>query len=349
MQANLHANLECGGPRTMSIISLLSVHPTNLLKRQTPGGAGRWGRHEFEMGMPDADALVVIDDLGASFSTTVPRQRRILVVTEPPGLRSYPRKFLDQFGVVLSPYALDTGAAKISLTQTGLPWFLGLKLTDGEPLSTMSYEDLSALPPMPKEPRISVVCSTKTNLPKHRLRLEFVAKLQAELGDRVRVFGRGFTPIEDKFDAIAPFAYHLVLENNDIGHFWTEKLADAYLGWAYPVFSGTPEAPSDFPPGAMLPIDIAQSDRSIAIIQQLLAEHPYAGYLPVLHQARARLLTEHNLFAVLGRAVDQLETAVPTPPQTIHSSRPARPLKALRRKIAATVRDAFSAKPQGRS
>jgi hypothetical protein len=165
------------------------------------------------------------------------------------------------------------------------------------------------------------------------------------LGDRVSVFGRGFVPIDDKFDAIAPFAYHLVLENNDIGHFWTEKLADAYLGWSYPVFSGTPNAPADFPPGAMLPIDIAQTDRAIGTIAQLLDDHPYEGYIPVLRQARQRLLTEHNMFAVLSRAVSLLDQAAPVPPQTLHASRPARPLKALRRKIAATLRGAFSSKP----
>jgi hypothetical protein len=331
----------------MPLISLHSAHPTEWSFRQTPAGSGRWGDDRFVVGAADADALVVIDDLKASIATTVPRERRILVVTEPPVLRAYPRKFFDQFGVVLSPYALETGDAKLVLTQTGLPWFLGAKFAASGPVPILSYEDLTALVPMPKEPRISVVCSTKTNLAKHRLRLDFVEKLKAILGDRVRVFGRGFAPIDDKFDAIAPFAYHLVLENNDIGHFWTEKLADAYLGWSYPVFSGTPNAPADFPPGAMLPIDIAQSDRAIGAIAQLLDDDPYAGYLPVLREARQRLLTEHNIFAVLSRAVSCLDPAAATPPQTLYSSRPARPLKALRRKIAATLREAFSSKPAG--
>ena len=326
----------------MPKVGLLSAHNIFWMMRQTPEGAGRWDGHEFIIvGAADADALVVIDDLGASFVTTVPRQRRILVVTEPPGLRSYPRKFLDQFGVVLSPYAFETGSAQLVLTQTGLPWFLGIKFAPGGPVSTLSFEDLAALPPMPKEPRISVVCSTKTNLPKHRLRLEFVAKLHAELGDRVCVFGRGFTPIEDKFDAIAPFAYHLVLENNDIGHFWTEKLADAYLGWAYPVFSGTPEAPTDFPPGAMLPIDIAQSDRSIATIRQLLTDHPYEKHLPKLHQARERLLRHHNLFALLSRVVSELPPWQSSKAERIQPARRTSALKAFRKSVLRRIRSAM--------
>lgn len=329
----------------MAIITLQSEHEVVWFIRQTPAASGRWGHNQFVVGAADADALVVIDDLAANITTTVPRQRRILVVTEPPGMRAYPRKFLDQFGVVLSPYTLETGPAKLVLTQTGLPWFLGVKFAASGPVATLSYEDLAALAPMPKEPRISVVCSTKTNLAKHRLRLGFVEKLQASLGDRVSVFGRGFVPIDDKFDAIAPFAYHLVLENNDLGHFWTEKLADAYLGWSYPVFSGTPHAPADFPPGAMLPIDIARPDPAISAIAKLLGDHPYEGYIPVLREARQRLLTEHNMFAVLSRAVDQLDPAAATPPQTLHSSRPPRPLKTLRRKIAATLRGAFASKP----
>ena len=47
-------------------------------------------------------------------------------------------------------------------------------------------------------------------------------------------------PIEDKFDALIGYKYHLALENSVIPDYWTEKLADSLLAWCKPIYYGCP-------------------------------------------------------------------------------------------------------------
>ena len=114
-----------------------------------------------------------------------------------------------------------------------LPWYYGANWKDG---TGSSWDELRRHPA--KTRRISVVASDKDWRPEYKARLLFVKTLRDVLGDELDVFGRGRRPIDDKAEAIAPYRYHIVLENNMVDHFWTEKLADAYLGEAFPIYSG---------------------------------------------------------------------------------------------------------------
>ena len=44
-------------------------------------------------------------------------------------------------------------------------------------------------------------------------------------------YGRGMCAIDEKANALFPYQYHLCIENHLAKHHWTEKLADAFLGW----------------------------------------------------------------------------------------------------------------------
>jgi hypothetical protein len=78
----------------------------------------------------------------------------------------------------------------------------------------MHFDDLRDLGSFPKTKLASVVCSSQTITAGHKLRIRFIDKLKARLGDDVDIYGRGFNPIADKWDAIAPYKYHIVLENS---------------------------------------------------------------------------------------------------------------------------------------
>lgn len=284
-------------------IASVHAHAVAAALRQSEDGAGAWGAMRFKINDPECDAVFVCDDAPPGFLTRAPRERRVLVVTEPPDFRVYPKNFLAQYGMVLSPFEFDAGAPLVR-TQTGLSWWYGLA-PDGAG-APLTLHDLRALRPSRKEPILSVVCSDKMKLAKHRARLEFVEFLRARMGERVRVFGRGFEPVADKAQAIAPYQYHLVLENNDLGCFWTEKLADAFLGWSLPFFSGGPDAPADFAPGALVPIDIAAPEAALLRILNAMESDEYEKRLPLIAAARMRVLEEHNMFALLARYAAQL-------------------------------------------
>ena len=290
----------------MPSIALITTHARYPWLRQMPGGGDTLDGWRFTLNEIAADcALVVVyDDPGKVICTHVPRNRRVVILSEPPGITTYRPAYLEQFGTVLGPIDPNLSSRKgysgrWIASQPALPWFFGVGFGPDGLRVNMDMAALTALPPPEKINAISVVISSKTQLPKHRARLEFVEALQQRLGDKLHVFGRGFRAIDDKSEAILPYAYHLVLENNDIEHFWTEKTADAYLGWAFPVFSGCANLGAYMPEGSFIPVDIAAQEHTISTIEALLAADTYAARLPAITTARQRLLHDCNIFPVL--------------------------------------------------
>jgi Glycosyltransferase family 10 (fucosyltransferase) C-term len=179
--------------------------------------------------------------------------------------------------------------------------------------------------------RISVICSKKSQLPRHRQRLALIDHLVAAFPDRIDVFGNGFRSIPDKAVAIAPYRYHLVLENNAIDHFWTEKTADAYLGFALPLFSGCANIGDYFPAASFVRLpaidDVAAIAASIATV---LTTDPYADRSSAITAARTLVLDRYNLMAVLAALVDGTNTDYAAPLAQPYLLRPARDFKGLR-------------------
>lgn len=284
-------------------IAFLSRHAWPWL-RQTEDGAGHHQGVTFTLTAgPDDDWIVVYDDIRAPVSTHVPASRRILFVTEPPGQKRYKPQFANQFGTLVSPYAIKGYRGRWIAQQPAINWFYGIDFDAGTPVSRIGLDALRNLPvPGDKKKRISVVCSTKARLPGHRARLALLQRLRDEFGDSIDLYGRGFRPIGDKADVIAPYRYHLVLENSACPHFWTEKLADAYLGYALPIFSGCSNVTDYFSERSMVRLtDVADHDAAVRVIGELLEKDPWADRLEDIRAARSELIERQNVFSVIAR------------------------------------------------
>jgi hypothetical protein len=283
----------------MPSIAIMTAHARFPWLRQIAGAADSIGHWRFTIDRIDDDCsfLVVYDDPASAFETTIPRARRMLITSEPPGIKPYREDYFGQFGTIYGP--VGAGANWIR-TQAALPWFYGVGFEPGGLVANETFDSLHSLEPPAKEAAISVVLSRKSQLPKHRSRLAFVEAASRRLGEQFQVFGRGFRDIRDKAEAIRPYAYHLVLENNDIGHFWTEKTADAYLGWSLPIFSGCANLADYFPDNSFIPLDISRTDAAIGALERILDEAPYPSRLPAIREARTRLLERYNLFSILA-------------------------------------------------
>ena len=117
---------------------------------------------------------------------------------------------------------------------------------------------------------LSVICSNKAFTPEHYARLKFVAKLKEDLGDRLHWYGNGINPIKDKFEGIAPYRYHLAIENR-LGHdIISEKLYDAFLGLAYPIYHGAPNVHHYYTEHMLSTINIYDYKRSRNQILELI-------------------------------------------------------------------------------
>ncbi len=295
-------------------IGLVSRHASNLWLRQTARGNGCANGAQFLIDQSEnIDALAVFDEPAKGQTTTVPRANRILITGEPRAIKRYSISYLNQFGTVISPYRHWGYRGRLVQSQTGLPWFYGLSFDPGGIRSALDFAQIEALEPQPRTLAVSAVISTKTKTALHRRRLAFVEQLHNRIGNQLLLFGNGFQPLADKADAINACRYHLVLENSADPHYWSEKLADAYLGWALPIFSGTQSIGSYFPAGAFETIDTNQPDVAVAQVVRLLQDDPWPQRLPHLREARRRVMYEYNFLAMVADAATEVVKGQPTP------------------------------------
>lgn len=221
-------------------------------------------------------------------------ENTLFIAGEPPSKKIYPAKFYSQFHRVVSTHANDPHP-RVTTSLPGLNWHVGLDHVNN--CYTIGYRELAAMPFPEKSNTISVVCSNLTTTEGQRRRLAFLDRLKAELGPAIIHYGRGFTPIPDKLDAILPSRFHLVLENCVSPDYWTEKLSDAYLGWAFPLYVGCPNLSDYFPANGFAAIDIGNYDTAVDQIRRLLEQPARESEKTILAECRYKILNDYNPFA----------------------------------------------------
>lgn len=313
--------------------------PPDPWVRQFPSGETVWGKCRFVFD-PDArsyDWLTVYDDLPresgsakGSEALACPREHTLLTTTEPSSIKQYGRRFVNQFGWVLTSQAERAlphpGAIR---EQPALLWYYGLGRQ-----RMISFDDLRDRPPLAKTRLISTVSSSKAQRHTlHHRRHAFTGELKALLPE-LDTFGRGVRAMNDKAEALTDYRYHVAVENFIGPHHWTEKLADSFLGCTLPFYFGCPNATDYFPEGSFIPIDIFDPPGAARIICAAMKDGEYEKRLPLILEARRRVLYEYNHFAVLARLIEQRHSpsAEVTPGVTLlsrHALRAASPLTAL--------------------
>jgi hypothetical protein len=280
-------------------------------RRYFPAEDGRWGSCEFvfDRDETDYDWLVVYADLppipGQSRQDAVellrcPREQTLLVTTEPESIKAYGRAFTAQFGHVLtSQPAWALPHPHRHYRQAANHWFFGSG--NGH---WMSRAELERGPtPADKIRGLSVVHSPKRQWHTlHAQRFRFIEALRALLPD-MEVFGRGAIPLDDKAEALAPFRYHLAVENHIGPHHITEKLTDALLGRCLAFYAGAPNAADYFPAESFVPIDVRDPGSAARTIREAMASNEWERRLPAIEEARRRVLEQEHVFAVVERII----------------------------------------------
>ena len=284
------------------------TYPDWPIARQTPLQQGIWGDYIFILNQEkkECDYWVVFEGLSQGESAYCPKENTILITAEPPTLKQYRPAFLDQFATVIACRA-DLNHPGIIIDQPGLPWHVGRRQKDHVNLSwSKDYDELSAITQYEKRKELSVISSTKAFSDGHRLRLAFVSALQNHFGDRIDVFGRGIKEIGDKWDALAPYRYHLAIENCAVNDYWTEKISDPFLAGCYPIYYGCPNIEKYFPGKSLTKIDLQQPEQAIAIIEECLARKRYEESRQEIQEARDAVLNRYNLFPMLASHLEKL-------------------------------------------
>ncbi len=276
-------------------VKLSTNSPDWPFLRQTPARSGIWGDCRFFVNedIDECDFWVVYDDLIRPETTHCPPGNTLLITAEPPSVKSYSRQFAAQFGHVLTCQR-ELKHPHVIFRQQALPWMIGCRYHSAtgqwDQSYSKDYDELSAMTVVPKTRLLSVLSSDKAFTPGHMRRLAFVEALKQRFGTDIDVFGRGIREVADKWDAIAPYKYHVVLENGQFPDYWTEKLSDALLAGAYPLYAGCPNIGDYFPADTLTAFDLNDPEACLQAIHAALKAGRYEATIQARQEAKTQLL-----------------------------------------------------------
>lgn len=271
--------------------------PSFCWTRQLPESGSFTGECSFHFSLEETqyDWLIVIDDVSRKLSAPPETLRcaddhTLLVTTEPPTITHYGTAFCAQFAHVLTsqpPESLKHPSRIYS--HTGNYWFNGHSYAE---LDTRNFPEKSL--------DLSTVCSSKQQ--KHTVhndRYQFCHWLMQQRPS-TNLFGHGSKFIENKFDALDPYRFHLAIENYRGPHHWTEKLADSFLSGCLPFYYGCTNLADYFPQDSFLEIDIFNRPASLEKINSAIEDKVfYASRQGPLHEAKRLIMEDYNLLRMI--------------------------------------------------
>lgn len=241
------------------------------------------------------DYVVVYEDIDIEYTFLCKKGGLIFFSGEPPFVKVYSREFLNQFDHIVSSHPND-GFSSYYKMQQSLPWYFGYDFKQKK--INYFYEQLEQVRNYPKTKKISFISSSREYLPGHASRLNLLKKLQIRYADEIDFFGKGINEIDDKAEGLLSYRFSICVENSNIEDYWSEKIADAFLGYTVPLYFGCKNINEYFPEDSYIPLDITNMQSVYKIIDHILEdpEDIYQKHLSGVTNARNKLLYEYNLF-----------------------------------------------------
>ncbi|MTK52802.1 glycosyltransferase family 10 [Paludibacter sp.] len=266
---------------------------------------------EFEQNIDKFDFLVVLDDYKESIELNYPKDRMILFTGEPPYIKIYPTKYLDQFGSIFTCQKAILKRSNAYSTIPPLPWMTGCSLKENSHMFSntkhMNYDDFSSYSNLDRLDKVCIITSNKKITKGHRDRVDFALKLKHALPDKVDIFGNGFTNISDKFTIQSKYKYSIVIENCSYPNYWTEKLADTYLAGSFPIYYGAPNIGDYFSDNEIKIININNFQYALNLIKEILGSSLYHDSISSLNEAKLKVLNQYNTFSIIISCIDKIK------------------------------------------
>lgn len=291
-------------------INILTNDGVDRFTRQFPYGFNMEGFVFCENSQENIewDYVVIYEKIDSPMNFRV-RRGCWFISGEPQLSSTYTSGFLNQFDLVVTTHDGINHPQHVR-GQPVLNWHFGYNKSSNT--FTYNCEQLANMPPPCKIKNISIIASALRMLPGHVRRSKLVERLAYEFPDDIDIYGKGRNYIDDKAEAIIPYRFHIAIENSIQDDYWTEKLADAILGYSVPIYIGANNISKYFPREAMITIDDYNGNALCNIIRGLLGNgsYKYSKALPFVIDARKALIYEHNIYNVLRNMLirDQLTT-----------------------------------------
>jgi Glycosyltransferase family 10 (fucosyltransferase) C-term len=257
-----------------------------------PGGA--WGPVHFAPGaaVSDPDFVLILNTPAEPhLDLTMPPERIWFAVGEPPDFHAYHLGQGKRTVVLTCDEALAADPPperSFILTHPVLrTWHV-----------KRSIDQLANMGPIAKPKTLSWVTSNKEYLVGHEIRMRFLRQIRDQIP--FDLYGRGFRPIDDKWDAIAPYRYSIAFENSLARPCFTEKLMDCFVCLTFPIYYGTSDIQRYFPSRSLItfdPEDPLVADR----IKDIIASDLWRERQDALEEAKWLVLYKYNMFSQLSR------------------------------------------------
>src|SRR5262245_10452561 len=207
----------------MTLVRIVKDWDFPNLLRQLPNDSANWNGVQFTLDAATAcDYLVAFNRIPYDLDIICPPEHIWCITQEPPAPEyewlqanfvAFHRVFTQFENLIGERYVHSHGA---------LPWWIG-----------KSYTELKDLRPPAKNRNLTWITSNTIAHQGHERRLAFLHYIQPRIS--FDLWGRGFRPLSDKWEGLAPYRYALAIENHTSRYYWTEKLADCFLTWTMPI------------------------------------------------------------------------------------------------------------------
>jgi hypothetical protein len=183
----------------------------------------------------------------------------------------------------------------------------------------------------------SFLTSSKGFTSGHRLRQEIYDKLPQNIGD-LKIWKHRSPPrIDDKRTIIEPYQYHICPENTRENYYYSEKLIDAFMAKAIPVYYGCSGIGEHFNTDGMILFETCEE--MLSKLSSLTPDY-YSNRLPVVEENFKRAsvgirqwdLLEQHISEGLKKKVRSISDnlallQLSSPKVVVNPRRPPRPLR----------------------
>lgn len=218
----------------------------------------------------------------------------------------YMKNYMSQFSYKYGCY--DDFSENYTVMPPFIPWMINSN-QGGSWFETnnIDLDYLKNFDEKDKKNMISIICSSKKITDDHRVRLLFTEKIAEHFGSNIDWFGDGIKSIENKWDAISTYKYHIVLENESRNFLISEKLYDSYLGLAFPFYYGGNNLNTFFSKDTYKFIDVLDIKKSIDIIEKGITENLFEKNYESIKQSRNLVIEKYNIFSRISEIVNNHE------------------------------------------
>jgi len=291
------------------------------LLRFSPGGRGRWHDLQYTERHEEADIYTVFWPVDREYLKQQHPPKSVINLTREPSFHE--DRFLKESQIMIREYGYAVPSSRRENGQkTFGPETLFSRWVPDGPISAVwwigkSYDDLNDKPFPNKTKLASCVITGRFERPGHRLRLRFLKRFAERHPGVLDVYGRskgGFDlnqipgyrgPVEDKWEALAPYRYAFAFENTSQSNFWGEQLNDAILAGCFPIYWGCINLETFLPQDSFHWLDITKPDaldHALSVFKSDYREE----HLKDLYEAKHRILNKYQYWPDLHNIINDL-------------------------------------------